>query len=305
MKKILLPTDFSFNSKNAISYALNFYKEEPCEFILLYACAMQEYEPPDVLFSRVVRNTDSKEKKDAEKNLNMLMQEIKMRFPNPKHSFRKVAVNLSLLSAIKKEVKDSSCDLIVIGTQGSTNLKEVSFGTNTVQILENISNCPILAIPSHINFSQFREIVLATGFKTVPENEEYSFIKELLIQKKATLRILYINENEGLSPAQLKNKEILFKIFEGLPYTFHSLFHVNVPIGIYCFTESRNSDMVSFINKKHRFFEKILFNPLYKNIGNYSKIPLLIIQKKEIRTSENPELFQWKKNESENIKETK
>ena len=36
MKTILLPTDFSDNSWNAIEYALNFYKELNCNFYLLH-----------------------------------------------------------------------------------------------------------------------------------------------------------------------------------------------------------------------------------------------------------------------------
>ena len=36
MKKILIPTDFSKNSKNAIRYSLNLFKETPCHFVLLY-----------------------------------------------------------------------------------------------------------------------------------------------------------------------------------------------------------------------------------------------------------------------------
>ena len=35
MKKILLPTDFSANSINAIHYALQFYRYEQCKFYLL------------------------------------------------------------------------------------------------------------------------------------------------------------------------------------------------------------------------------------------------------------------------------
>ena len=35
MKKILLPTDFSSNAWNAITYALEFYKDEWCMFYLL------------------------------------------------------------------------------------------------------------------------------------------------------------------------------------------------------------------------------------------------------------------------------
>ena len=35
MKKILLPTDFSDNSWNAIKFALQFFKDQECNFILL------------------------------------------------------------------------------------------------------------------------------------------------------------------------------------------------------------------------------------------------------------------------------
>ncbi|HSP40970.1 MAG TPA: universal stress protein [Gillisia sp.] len=277
MKKILLPTDFSFNSKNAISYAMNFYKEDLCEFTLLHAFTGNGNEQPSNFFTRV-ENASSIKEKDSEKKLNMLLQEIKMRYPNSKHSFRKVARNLPLLSVIKKEVENSPYDLIVIGTQGITNLKDVAFGANTRHILENITSCPIMAIPSHVKFSQIKEIVLATGFKTHPRQQEYTFIKDLINRTKAVLRILYIEDNRGLKTFQIKNKEILYKIFEGVPVTFHSLAHVSVPVGIYCFTESRSSDLITFINKKHSFFENVLFNPLYKNLGNYSKIPILIIQ---------------------------
>lgn len=288
MKRILLPTDFSYNSKNAISYALNFYKEDQCEFTLLHAFTGNGYDQPGLFFSRVEKASLSEVRESSEKKLNMLIQEIKMRFPNSRHNFRKVARNLPLLSVIKKEVEDSFYDIIVIGTQGMTNLKDVAFGANTRHILENVTNCPILAIPSHVKFSKVKEIVLATGFKTTPHSKEYIFLIDILRRTKAVLRVLYIEEFGGLNSSQNKNKELLFKIFEGLPHTFHSLGHVSVPIGIYCFTESRGSDLITFINKKHNFFENVLFNPLYKNLGNYSKIPVLVIQTNENSMNRKP-----------------
>ena len=37
MKNILLPTDFSQNSLNAINYAMELFKDTPCQFYLLNA----------------------------------------------------------------------------------------------------------------------------------------------------------------------------------------------------------------------------------------------------------------------------
>ena len=36
MMNILLPTDFSENSRNAAAYALQFFKDTPCNFYLLH-----------------------------------------------------------------------------------------------------------------------------------------------------------------------------------------------------------------------------------------------------------------------------
>ena len=40
-KRILLPTDFSDISWNAIAYAVNFFKDHPCEFFLLHSTMMK------------------------------------------------------------------------------------------------------------------------------------------------------------------------------------------------------------------------------------------------------------------------
>jgi hypothetical protein len=39
--------------------------------------------------------------------------------------------------------------------------------------------------------------------------------------------------------------------------------------------------MIAFVNKKHNFFEKLLYNPLYKDLGSYSIIPVLVLQPDE------------------------
>ena len=43
-KKILLPTDFSENSINAIHYALDMYKHDTCQFYVLNAFSMPSYD---------------------------------------------------------------------------------------------------------------------------------------------------------------------------------------------------------------------------------------------------------------------
>jgi len=43
------------------------------------------------------------------------------------------------------------------------------------------------------------------------------------------------------------------------------------------FVESRNSDMVAFMNRKHSFFTSVFSKPMVKELGMYSKVPLLVM----------------------------
>jgi hypothetical protein len=280
MKTILLPTDFSMNSHNAISYALNFYRDEECKFILLNAYKVNGYRQNSTFIPIPGESEREKVRQKSQVEINKLLKEIEQRYPNPLHSFYTTTKNQQLVAAIVEELETQPVTVIIIGTQGNTAAHDVSYGSNTISIMEEIHNCPILAIPSHVRFSKIKEVVLASGFKIRPLEEEFIFIKELLIKTGASLRVLHIEE-DGMSKAQQRNREDLKKLLSKVPHSFHNLAHVSVPIGIYCFTESRGSDMIAFVNKRHSFFQNVLFNPLYKNLGNYSQIPVLIMQTRE------------------------
>ncbi|CAM1359852.1 hypothetical protein TSEDIMI_140017 [Tenacibaculum sediminilitoris] len=43
------------------------------------------------------------------------------------------------------------------------------------------------------------------------------------------------------------------------------------------FYESRECDMVAFINKKHVFFDTIFSKPLVKEVGYMLKVPVLVL----------------------------
>jgi len=104
-----------------------------------------------------------------------------------------------------------------------------------------------------------------------------NYLIELAKNCGAAIRILHVSEETELNKTQLNNKKLLEEYYKGLDYTFHALEHVDVTTAIYCFIESRESDMVAFINKKHAFFGSILTKPLVKQIGHISKVPVLVM----------------------------
>ena len=278
MKNILLPTDFSENALNAAIYALHLYKDEPCRFIFLNAYDVNGYFANSILMPIPGMHTLEEAKNLSVEKLEHLVHELSEKYSNANHTFSSISQNDHLVKAVNLQIEASSIEAVIIGTQGSTAAHDVAYGTNTKNIMEEVRNCPVMAIPSHVKYNGINEVVLPTGYKMDFRPGYFNFIKTFLKKNNAALRILHVEENIALSEEQQFRKNSLEAILKDTPHSFHHLAFVTVPIGIYCFTESRGSDMIAFLNKKHSFFENLLLEPLYKNLGNYSQIPVLVLQ---------------------------
>jgi nucleotide-binding universal stress UspA family protein len=277
MKNILLPTDFSVNAYNAALYSLQLYREVQCNFILLHSYQVNGYYEGSAFVAKPnIRSIDDLER-SSEKKLEDLKKDLESHIPGNNHRFETVMKNIPLEHAVNLEISFRKIEVVVIGTQGETAARDVAFGNNTINLMENVTNCPVLAVPSHVTFTGIREVVLPTGFKIGFSTGSLDYLISLVNTHHASLRILHIEE-AGLDTEQEDNRSFLNKLLEPIPHSYHYLSYVSVPIGIYCFTESRGSDMIAFLNKKHSFFENLLFEPLYKKIGNFAHIPVLVLQ---------------------------
>lgn len=278
--KVLLPTDFSENAFNASRYALQMFAEDEVEFVLLNTFKINGYVEGSQFSASPSDHRMEGKQQQSETSLRKYNEQLKPFSNSKKHRFSLISKNLSLVDAIQQELSDQSISLIVIGTQGSTGAYQTVYGSNTIDIMEEVKNCPILAIPADASFDGFNEIVLANGYKIQHKGKDFSYIKFLAKKYNSPIRVLHISQIGGLNPLQLQNQAYLESQLQSVEATFHMLNHVNVPIGIYCFSESRSSDLISFVNKNYSFIEKLLFKPLYKNLGKYSKTPVLVVHQK-------------------------
>jgi nucleotide-binding universal stress UspA family protein len=276
MKTILLPTDFSANAFNAGRYAIDLFRDERVNFVLMHAYKVNDFHENSVLIAKPGLSTLEKEKKLIDDKFKAVLKDLK-EYSEKAHFFHTADHNLLLTDAIGKELRKNRIDFVVIGNQGHTAGNKAIYGSNTINIMEEIQKCPILSVPSNITFYPPIEIVLANSFKAELEPADLNFLIFLAQKFNAAIRILHISEEGGLNREQHHNRKLLKEKLEGVKHSFHSLEYLSVPLGIYSFIESRESGMIAFINKKHSFIENLLMNPLYKNLAHYSKIPVLVL----------------------------
>ncbi|UWX54495.1 universal stress protein [Maribacter litopenaei] len=202
---------------------------------------------------------------------------LKLHHDNPKHTLHTISAFNFLSEAIKRTIAEKDIDLVVMGTQGASGTKGVIFGSNTVKAMEIIRECPVLAVPKDIQFTNPMEIVFPTNFKTSFKRQKLIYLIEIAKMFESTVSILYVSKKHDLTELQKSNKQLLEDIMEPISYSFHHLTEKDVSEGITSFVESRNSDMIAFINHKHFFFNSVFSKPLVKEIGYKPIVPILAL----------------------------
>ncbi|TJY35784.1 universal stress protein [Pontimicrobium aquaticum] len=277
-RKILLPTDFSNNSWLAINYALQLFENEACDFYLLNAFSGTNSLIDNIINMESGGNFFEEAKEESEENLSKLLDKLIInKHGNPKHNFKTISMYNEPIEAFKDAVEQKDIEMIIMGTKGKTSNKGTVFGSVAVNTMEKIRNCPIIVVPEKAKHSLPKEIVFPTSYKTHYKRRELSYLTDIAKKCDATIAILHISEENELDNNQKEHKHMLKDIFEGVNYTFHSLSNYSVESAVNIFVESRNSDMVAFINKKHNFFGSILTNPMVKGIAFHSKVPILVM----------------------------
>jgi nucleotide-binding universal stress UspA family protein len=277
-KKILLPTDFSKSSWNAIRYAIKLYENQECDFYILNTYAKDAYGldslillDPDDAFNKL------SERRSKEELGNILMW-LSVHDKNLQHRFHVLSRSEVFLDAVKDVVKNLQVDMIVMGAKGMANEHENKYGKNTLGVIENIRKCPVLVVPKNAIFERPEEIVLATNFNTDFKVAEVKYLAEIAQMTNASVQVLSMANNGDLSPQQKNNKMLLRKHLKGIDHSFNVLHNVKMAAALSCFVEIRHSNMISYIDKKPSLWESLgLGKPTLGKLGYYEHVPVLAL----------------------------
>ena len=280
MKSILLPTDFSENSWNAIEYALNYFSNTACTFYLLHVNPLTQVtiSEIDYNYSTTPILAENLYTKPAKKKLNVLLKKIATHFSNnPKHAFYTINDTDFFIDAVRNQVKEKKIDLIVMGTKGASGLKKLIIGSNTADIITKVK-CNTLVIPENAKFKALKQIAFPTDLLQFYGVTTLEPILENLEQFKASLKIVHINKKElNLNKDQEKNKDFLEDYFSNFNHSFSFLTNTNIEAGIEHFVESKNIDMIVMIAKNLNYFQQILFHNKVEEISYQTDVPFLVL----------------------------
>ena len=282
MKSILLPTDFSKNSWNAIKYALQFFEKSNCHFYLLHVNRLSNLASVDTSYITTPEAIEEVQTKLAKKQLREFLKRISKELPhNKNHKFYTITDYNFFIESIRNHVQEKSIDIIVMGTKGASGLKKFIVGSNTGDVITKVP-CTTLVVPENAKYTSIKEIAFPTDLALSNHIQTLKPISEILDEFDSFLRVLHINKKkENLNRDQQKYKELLEDYFNGHKHSFHFLTNDKIEDAVQCFVESRDIDMIAMVAKNLNYFQRILFMPTVEEISYHTDVPFLVLHEQQ------------------------
>lgn len=276
MKYVIVPTDFSQNALNALSYARLLLQNEEVIFTLLHT-----YKPASVNLlqksSQQVGTMYQSSKLAAEEQLQQLLAQINGLNENRKHTYNVKAL-LGTLEEVFRTIPIESYDLIVMGSKGATGLKNVLWGSNTFHLVNASIKRPILIIPEDCIYKNPEKIAFATNFTRAYSKEEIQPLIDIVQEWNASLRMIEVYHDPMLSEDQKAHLETLENLLEDVRYHFHVIPHFNtIETAITIFNTELEIDLLAMIIYPKSLLQKIVREPVIKKLVHHTTIPFLVL----------------------------
>lgn len=263
---ILVPTDFSELSVQAINYAKILAKQLNKKILLLNSFEI----PPST--STSVADMSMLLSKQSEEDLN----DFKNRYFQSFSDVLTYSYYGSLVNAFEKVTNEFVIDFAVMSTSGDDSFFNKLFGSQTSSML-SVNNFPLVILPEGVNFSNINNITLACDLSVEINYPSLSFIYSLFDKEVIHYNVISIvDEIEKFEIRDSIKKQIEVKLGESKT-TFLAIESNDVFDALNNYVLENNSDLLIMFEKNYGFIEGLFHQSLTKKMTLKSKKPLIIL----------------------------
>ncbi|WP_298899594.1 universal stress protein [uncultured Psychroserpens sp.] len=277
MKKILLPTDFSDNSLNAIRYAMAFYQNEPCKFYVLNIQKVSSFvsddlmamQPSETIFHSLIDSAKTKVK--------TLIRTLKEDYQNTLHEFEAKVDYDNFIDGINQLIDLEQIDMIVMGTRGASTMSKKLFGSHTVRVIQRCS-CPVLAIPNNYTYSKISDIAFPSNYYTAYNSEDLVPLINLVELNNYNVHVIHVKNSEHLTEYQENNRAYLDSCFSKVNHSFVELEEDKLFKVITNYINNNDIGLLTMMSRKHSFLERLFVTHPTESFAFNLKVPLLVME---------------------------
>lgn len=274
MKKILVPVDFSDHSEYALEVAATLAKKHNLELVVLHMMGLSQ---------AIISKENSKEVMEAMYYIKLAQNRFEDFLKQPYLEGLKIETtvqNYKEFHEIDSVAKEFNCGLIVMGSHGSSGLKEVFVGSNTEKVVRN-STTPVLVIKNKIKDFKLEKVLFASNF----EEECIGVLKrarEFFDFFNTKFKIIIVNTpNEGFR----STKETTLKINAFLKATHLDTYldkdqvviynAYSVEEGVFEYSSISESKVIAMPTHGRKGLAHFFSGSISEDLVNHSKLPVI------------------------------
>jgi len=272
MKTLIVPTDFSPTSTNAMNYAIDLAREIGSSVLLFHAyqVPVSMTDVPIVLVSV----------EELQKNAETRMDELKKSVQQIVAGAVKIYAETRLGDTIDE--LENLCNKIqpfavVMGTKGETGLERVFFGSTTLTAIKHLS-WPVIVVPPGKKYSSIKKVGFACDFREVVDSTPTHLIKDFVKEFNAELHVLNVDYKNAHFKADTPEQSVLLHtMLEELSPKYDFIEDENIETGIEKFADKNKLDLIITIPKKHKLLEGIFRRSHTRELVFHSHLPIMCV----------------------------
>ena len=265
MKNILVPTDFSKNAESALLYAAEIANKFGSKITLLNT--FKVYSSAGMFLS-----VESYMEKDAAKQMLATIHRVEPRLKGGATIESKI-VRGDAVPVITDLAEKGGFNLIIMGTQGASGLKEIFTGSITNGVMKQ-THTPVLAIPNGYQYQPVNTIVFAVDEAGISHPGVTAVLVKLARAFEAKVHVFH----QGLSSKDDGIDPTVDIFLDGIPHSFHyELDEQNINESINGFVGDYQANLLCMVRRQRGFLEEVFHvSATTREVFN-SPAPLLIL----------------------------
>jgi nucleotide-binding universal stress UspA family protein len=273
MKKIIVPIDFSEHSEYALKTAAKFAKRYNAELLALHMLEMS-----DVMLSA----SDGLQHQKAAFFLQLAEQKFET-FLDKDYlkgvNLTPIIKHFKVFSEVNDVALKNDVDLIVMGSHGTSGMKEYFIGSNTERVVRN-ADIPVLVVKNEMGNVNFEVVAFACDFS---EECIKSYLNAMSLFKNMGSKVymVYVNLPNDRFKSSLEIEKRVVNFFNKADGNLdkmkdvHYVSDYNVEDGVLTFSNKIGADLIAVPTHGKKGLAHFFEGSIGEDVANHSTLPVI------------------------------
>lgn len=276
IKTILIPTDFSESSENALNVGISIARRQKAEILILHVIDRFAYLQPAEVFIPDVKPMP---------DINYLVEHRLREFTESIAKKTGIEIKFKVLNGQPSEqicalAYEKKISLIVIGTHGSSGLRSLFIGSEAYRVVKN-APCPVLTIPGKWENQTFSKVLFP--IRLIPGTlDKYFYSRPIIEKNNSELFLLGLTDmkDPGYTKELIEHIENLKKQLQNdkIKYQISYCPGEDFPEQVIKSTREFGIDLIILTANIDIDWKTFFIGPFVQQIINHSQVPVLSIK---------------------------